>query len=60
MARLRKGCMSSKGEGKCRYYNIGLGSCIQYRDKDNCELLKKVKKDHRKGAASNGNDLYRQ
>ena len=60
MARLRKDCMSSKGEHKCRYYNIVLMSCTQYRDKHDCELLKKVKPNHRKGAAANGNDLYRQ
>lgn len=60
MARLRKDCMSSKGEGKCRYYNIGLMSCTQYRDKDNCELIKKQKVNHRKGAAANGKDLFRQ
>ena len=60
MARLRKDCMSNKSESKCKYYNISLMSCTQYRDKDDCELLKKVKVNHRKGAASNGNDLFRQ
>lgn len=60
MARLRKSCMSSKGENRCKYYSLVLMSCTQYRDKEDCELLKRVKVNHRKGAASNGNDLFRQ
>ena len=60
MARLRKSCMSSKSESRCKYYSLVLGSCTQYREKDDCELLKRIKANHRKCAARNGNDLYRQ
>ena len=60
MARLRKSCMSSKTENRCKYYSLDLMSCTQYRDKGDCELLKRVKKDHRKGAACTGKDLFRQ
>lgn len=60
MARLRRSCVGSKSKGKCKHYNIKLISCELYRSKDDCELLKCHKVNHRKGAAQNGNDLYRQ
>lgn len=60
MARLRRSCTGSKGENKCNHYNIALQSCTLYRSNDDCELLKKVKKDHRKGASRTGLDLFRQ
>ena len=60
MARLRKSCTGSKAEGKCRYYNVMLMSCTQYRSSDDCELIKRHKVNHRKGASSTGKDLFRQ
>ncbi len=60
MARLRKGCSHSKTEHKCKYYSLALESCTQYRDVDNCELLKRVKVDHRKNASIAGDKLFRQ
>lgn len=60
MARLRRSCVGGKNENKCNHYDIALQSCTLYRGKDDCELLKRVKKDHRKGASSTGLDLFRQ
>ena len=60
MARLRKGCSHSKNESKCKYYSLTLSSCIQYRDKDDCELLKRSYVDHRKSIIREGEKLFRQ
>ena len=60
MARLRRSCTGNKSESRCTHYDIGLGSCILYRGKEDCELLRKQKVNHRKGASTTGKDLFRQ
>lgn len=58
--RLRKGCSHSKNEQKCRYYSLQLSACTLHRDKDDCELIKRNKTDHRKKNLHRTERIFRQ
>lgn len=60
MARLRKGCSHSKNEQKCKYYSLQLSSCTLHRSKEDCELIKQNKPDHRKKSLRKAERIFRQ